>query len=73
MDKLKKKDLKELDKEKSQEEEINELVRRLQDFKNPDEQYLALIEISSFLSIFLEEEKLIEFFLINNKYRINKY
>jgi len=70
---LKKKDLKELDKEKSQEEEINELVRRLQDFKNPDEQYLALIEISSFLSIFLEEEKLIEFFLINNKYRINKY
>jgi len=62
-----------LDKEKSQEEEINELVRRLQDFKNPDEQYLALIEISSFLSIFLEEEKLIEFFLINNKYRINKY
>ena len=70
---MKKKDLKELDKEKSQEEEINELVRRLQDFKNPDEQYLALIEISSFLSIFLEEEKLIEFFLINNKYRINKY
>ena len=62
-----------MDKEKSQEEEINELVRRLQDFKNPDEQYLALIEISSFLSIFLEEEKLIEFFLINNKYRINKY